>query len=374
MRTNHNHPFPMPTTPQHPRIICIGGGTGLYTLLTGLKEHQPNAELAAIVSMMDSGGSTGRLRDEFGYLPPGDIRQCLVALSEAPRTMRQLMQHRFHPNNNHDNTTSTGLTGHVVGNILLTALKDLNNGNEYAAIEAMERLLRIRGKVYPITIDNCHLIAHLENGQTIKGEKNIDMPTHNPTLRITKLTLDPNATLFNPTRHAIEHADHIIIGPGDLYTSIMPNLIVEGLVDALKHAKQHGATIIFITNTMTKHGETNNFTANDFVHTIQEHLNSVTIDAIIVNNGIITEDQARAYAKEHATPVICDTQATTNEQLIITDNLVAEGEFARHDPHKLAKAINKAITALNNKKTKLRIRTDDRMSTLPDEVTKNKIN
>jgi uncharacterized cofD-like protein len=326
------------------RIVCIGGGTGLHTLLRGLKAHFPDAELAAVVTMMDSGGSTGRLRDEFGYLPPGDIRQSLVALSDMPHELRALMQHRFR---------SGSLEGHVVGNLLLTALKDLSDGDEYAAIEAMERLLRIRGKVYPVTMTDAQLIAHLHDGTQVRGETNIDIPKHDPSLRITSVTLDPPARIFSKTADALRNADLIIIGPGDLYTSIMPNLVVDGMTRALKDAKARGARLTYIVNTMTKHGETNDFKASDFARTVQEALDGAPLDAVIVNTGRISDSQRAAYAWEHAHPVEndlgngqCDLASATPHAIIVAAELVSHDAFARHQPSKLARAIEEVIRRL----------------------------
>lgn len=319
-------------------IACIGGGTGLHTLLSGLKEVS-RAELAAVVTMMDSGGSTGRLRDEFGYLPPGDVRQSLAALSEAPHMVRQLLQHRF-------TQEGSSLEGHTVGNIMLTALKDIY-GDEYTAIEAMEKILRIRGHVYPVTVCDCQLVATLEDGSTVTGETNIDVPKHDPALRITGLRLEPAAEIFGRTKEALENADYILIGPGDLYTSIMPNLVVDGMVRALKQAKRNGARIIFITNVMTKHGESTDFRASDFYRVVQEALDGVAIDAVIVNTGKISEEQRRAYEEEHAIPVINDLEEKGT--IIVGEDLLNKENFARHHPQRLAHAVMRAVTLLNAK-------------------------
>jgi uncharacterized cofD-like protein len=325
----------------HPHIVCIGGGTGLFTMLTGIKEEFLTAQISAIVTMMDSGGSTGRLRDEFGYLPPGDVRQCLTALSEAPEEMRLLMQHRF-------DAPKSSLHGHTVGNILLTAAKDITGTHdqltaEYAAIEYMERIMRIRGKVYPVTLTNCHLLATLEDGTTIHGETNIDRPKHNPNLKIIQLELEPRATIFSKTEEAIETADYILIGPGDIYTSIMPNLVVDGMRDALAKARANGAKIIYIVNTMTKNGETNDFTATDFVRCIREAAGA--IDAVIVNTGTPSKQLLFAYKEEYARPVVNDLD--DGELLVIAQDLMKSKDFARHDSKKLANAVQQAIEKLS---------------------------
>ncbi|MDD9954488.1 MAG: YvcK family protein [Candidatus Woesearchaeota archaeon] len=306
-------------------IACIGGGTGLFTLLSGLKKRSYN--ISAIVTMMDSGGSTGRLRDEFGYLPPGDVRQCLVALSDAPDDLRKLMTYRFR--------SAGDLAGHNLGNLILTALKDIAGG-EYEAIEAMERMLNIKGKVLPVTLTSCHLVATLSDGSKIIGETNIDVPKHDPKLTIKKLELQPSAEIFSQTKEALLQADTIVLGPGDVYTSIMPNIVVDGFLDALKETK---AKIIYVVNTMTKHGETAGFTAQKFVDHMKETLDGVHIDAIIVNTGNISEEQEAAYMQEQATPVKNDLQ----EGIIITGDLVNKEAFARHNSKALADAVEEAI-------------------------------
>jgi len=316
-------------------IVTIGGGTGLYALLTGLREEYPTAKLSAVVSMMDSGGSTGRLRDEYGHLPPGDVRQCLVALSEAPEEMRKLMQYRFPVGE---------LEGHSFGNLMITALKGVIDGSadekEYGAIEMMERILNIRGKVYPITLQDCHIMAELSNDEIIRGESNIDVPKHDPNIPIRKLWLDPKATLFKKTRDVLLDATTIIIGPGDLYTSIIPNLLVEGIVDTLKETQKNGAKIVYIVNTMTKNGETNGYTANKFVQKVHAAINPVKLDWVIVNNGTISEQQREAYAAEHAVPVENDLRGDFQ---IIEEDLISKESFARHSPERLAKAIRKLL-------------------------------
>jgi uncharacterized cofD-like protein len=324
-------------------FVCIGGGTGLFTLLSGLKQQFPADSLSAIVSMADDGGSTGRLRDEFGYLPPGDIRQSLVALSDAPQEMRALMQHRF-------KAGGSGLDGHVVGNILLTALKDIYK-DEYAAIQAMERLFSIRGRVYPVTTMDCRLVARLENGDEIRGETNIDIPKHDASLRIEKLWLEPPGILFGPTAQQLESADVIIVGPGDLYTSILPNLVVDGMVDAIARARARGARILYVANVMTKRGETSGYRASDFINAVQEH--GVTPHAIILNEGQLTAAQRDAYALEGAAPVEDDLgqsarEPTTAPWVIIRADIVHKDALARHNPQKLANAIARALLVLRS--------------------------
>lgn len=310
------------------RITCIGGGTGLFVLLSGLKRYAPQHGLSAVVSMMDSGGSTGRLRVEFGHLPAGDVRQCLVALSDAPEDLLRLMTYRFR--------NGGGLEGHSLGNLILTAAKDIARG-EYEAIELVERILHVKGKVYPVTLTDSHLVAELKDGTVLRGETHIDRRKDTTPIRTVKL--DPPAQLFERAEQAISEADLVVIGPGDLYTSIMPNLVVDGMAGALKRAKERGAKIVYIVNTMTKRGETDGFTASDFLSRIEGAI-GVPIDTVLVNKGIISAEQKRAYEQESAEPVINDIHS--HRKIVATD-LVNRTSFARHDPIKLAQAILEAV-------------------------------
>ncbi len=311
------------------RLTCLGGGTGLFSLLSGLKETCPTAHLSAIVSMADSGGSTGRLRDEYGHLPAGDVRRCLVALSHAPLQLRQLMEYRFGKGT---------LQGHSFGNLWLTALKEIIEGSreekEYHAIKIMEEILHIKDSVYPVTLTNTHLCAELQDGTIVRGETNIDIPKRQRA-PIQRVYLDPEAILFEEAARAIGRADAIIIGPGDLYTSIMPNLIVKGVPEAISTAREHGTKIVFIVNTMTKHGETDGYTATDFVETIQTVLQT-NLDHIICNTGAISEAQQASYEREHSFPVKDDLSGEN----IVRADLVGDADYARHNPKRLATVLH----------------------------------
>jgi uncharacterized cofD-like protein len=325
------------------RILCIGGGTGLHAELSGLKQLFPEHELSAVVTMMDSGSNSGTLRDEFGYLPPGDIRQCLVALSDAPRELRELMQYRFAQDKSH-------LDGYVIGNVLLTALKDIN-GDEYEAIAAMERILNIKGHVYPVTLHNSHVVVELEDGTVIEGEGNLYGEAQGGK-RIKRIGLNPTPKVFPRTRDAIRDADIIIIGPGGIHHSILPNLLVEGVIDAISHAQSHGAKVILVTNTMTKHGDTDGFLTSDFLAIITQA--GVRLDGVIVNTGEFPIEQLAAYAEERAIPVRNDLSDIPGgpkvfpADLVTTESFLKHGKpsFARHDPLKLASVIRQAVIAL----------------------------
>ena len=241
--------------PKDKKIVVIGGGTGVFTMLTGLRRYFNN--LTAVVTMADDGGSTGILREEFGILPPGDVRRSLVALA---RTDNEVLAHLF----NYRFQEGSGLSGHSFGNLMLTALERIT-GSFDGAIKEASRILAVQGQVLPVTLKKGNLYAELEDGAIIKGETNIDIPKHDGNLKIKKVWLKPKVSANAEALEAIMKADAVIIGPGDLYTSIVPNLLVDGVVKALNKTK---AKKIYFVNLMTKFGETNGFKASDFVKTL----------------------------------------------------------------------------------------------------------
>jgi uncharacterized cofD-like protein len=317
-----------------PRLRFIGGGTGLFTVLTGFRRHVPGAELAAVVSMMDSGGSTGRLRVELGTLPPGDVRKCLVALSEAPRDLLALFEHRFE--------SAGALGGHSLGNLIVTAAKSVAGG-EYEAIELLERILLVRGHVYPVTLDDCHLVAELADGSEIVGEAAIDRRGEAWETPIRAVRLHPAARLFERAQRALLEADYIVIGPGDLYTSLLPNLLVEGMSTTLVEARRRGARLLYVTNTMTKRGETDGYGTHRFVETIERAIGA-PLDAVVVNDGPVSATLAAAYAREGAAAVTHDL--ADDGRLVVTGDLMNRELFARHDPRRLALALVAAMQRL----------------------------
>lgn len=212
-----------------PKIVTIGGGTGTFVVLSGLKDKP--VDLTAIVSMMDSGGSNRVLRDEFGLLPTSDIRQCLVALAEDfgdQKILRQLFTYRFHQ--------GTGISGMTFGNLFMAALADIYK-DQVKALEIVQKLLHIKGKILPVTLDDVHLVARYENGHQVLGEHAIDVPKHDGRLKIVELETIPEARIYPVTEREILEADLIVLGPGDLYTSLVPNLIVKGIPQAIKKSK-----------------------------------------------------------------------------------------------------------------------------------------
>ncbi len=314
------------------KVVVIGGGTGTYTILRGLKKYP--LDLTAIVSMMDDGGSTGILRDEYGILPPGDIRKCIIALSESTEIMKDLFQYRF---------TTGGLKGHNFGNIFITALKEVTGSDELAIKEAC-KILAIRGNVLPVTLDHARLCAVLENGQVVKGETNIDIPKHDGNLKILKVFLEPKARANKEAVKAILGASLIVLGPGDLYSSILPNLLTEGIPEAIRASK---AKKMYICNLMTKFGETNNFHVEDFIREIENYLGKNAISAVMYNTGKIKKNTKEKYAKEKAFLVGWDEQELNKAPYaFITGNFICEQTLIRHDSERVASAIQKYLEPL----------------------------
>lgn len=310
------------------QIVVIGGGSGTFNVLKGLKQYP--VSITAIVTTFDNGGSTGILRDEFGMLPSGDIRRCLVALAPdtGDSTLRDLFNFRF--------KNDSSLHGHSFGNLLLQALTSIS-GSEIGAIKKASQLLNIKGTVLPVSIDDAHVCAELENGEIIKGETNIDKPKHNGEVRIKRIYLEPHATMYEEAYTAIRQADLIVFGPGDLYTSIVPNVLVKGFTDALSESK---AQIAYVVNVMTKWGETNGFTASHFVAELLHYLKKDLIDYVICNNATIPHSVQEKYTLEKAFPVKVDIEALEKKAShIIMEDLLHASDIVRHDSKKLAHAL-----------------------------------
>lgn len=319
---------------QEIRIACLGGGTGLFTLLLGLKTLT-GVSLTSIVSMSDDGGSTGQLRDMFGILPPGDIRRSLIALSTAPDLLNELMQYRF--------KTGKGLEGHSLGNLLLTALNDMR-GSMSVAVKAIGEILNIQGQVMPVTETVNTLKAELENGSVLSGEHRIDLfEGHDPKLRISKLWQEPTAQANPDALEALLNADFIILGPGDLFTSVISNLIVDGIGDALVASQ---GKKIYICNVMTKPGETTNFHVSDHVSEIIKYLKKDALDYVICPSTEFSETSLARYQKKNQVPVIekhPEKLKSLTRAKIIWADVASEMELVRHDSLKLAVEIKKVV-------------------------------
>lgn len=309
------------------RIVVIGGGTGCFTVLSGLKKYP--IQLSAIVSMADNGGSTKILREEFGILPPGDVRRALVALSQSEKLLSDLFNYRFNEGR---------LSGHNFGNILITALERIK-GNFEKAIKEAGKILNIKGEVIPVILENTNLYAVLEDGQIIEGETNIDIPKHDPHLEIKKVYLRPQVKANKKAKSAILRADLIVIGPGDLYTSIIPNLLAKGIPEAIKKSR---AKKLYVCNLMTKLGETNHFTDLDFIKEVEKYLGGKLLDYVIFNNQKPSSARIAKYEKEGAIPVKYNRRNFPGRKPeIIEGNFLRKKGFIRHDSHKLAKTLLK---------------------------------
>ncbi len=306
-----------------PRVVAIGGGTGLSTILHGLKEYTSN--ITAIVTVADNGGSSGRLRQQFDMVAPGDIRNCLVALAADETMMRDLFQYRF--------KQETEFGGHSFGNLFITAMTQVT-GDFEKAVKESSKVLSIRGRVMPSTLDKVMLVAEHKDGRTTEGEAQIPK-AGSP---IKKIFIRPQTALGAPDAiRAIQEAELIILGPGSLYTSIIPNLLLKQIRDAVVAAS---VSKIYVCNIMTQPGETDNFTASDHVKELVAHTHPNVLDACIVNVGKIPKDKLEKYTSENSIPVAADSQAIKDFGYgVIEEDLVEATDHIRHDSGKLAKII-----------------------------------
>jgi len=316
------------------KITTIGGGSGQYALLSGLRDVE-NIDITAIVSMVDSGGSTGRLRDELGVLPPGDILKCILALSSNREHARRILQKRFRGENK--------LNGHSVGNMLLTILSSYA-GSFPEGVKALGEVLCARGEVLPVTTDKATLAAELTDGTHLYGETAIDIPRGDQREKIRKTFLVPHhgqeIKVHPPVITAIRQTDYIIIGPGDLYTSITPNFLVSGVKEALKKSK---AEIIYVVNVMTKFGETDNFRGEDFILKLEDFIER-KIDKAIFNSACPPKNILEKYRTQKANLVeLPEKKFFSKRNIIMGDVLSIAGGIIRHDSKKLAKIIKEII-------------------------------
>ena len=311
-----------------PRVVALGGGTGLATLLRGMKEFTSN--LTAVVTVMDDGGSSGRLRTELDVLPPGDVRNCILALAEDEERIARLFQHRF--------CGTTGLDGHSLGNLLLVGMEQATGGFD-RAIEEMSAILNVRGRVLPATLTKAHLVARMVDGEWVEGESRI---TSDPR-RIERIALSVQRVQpYEQVLEAISRADLVVLGPGSLFTSLIPNLLVNGIAAAIEKA---AAEKVLVANLMTQPGETTGFTLRDHLHVLQEYIDLRYFDSIIVNTGIPNQEVLVGYLEESAEPVKDDLEEKNEYGMqVIRDGLLGlielEGKSTvKHDPRKLARVI-----------------------------------
>lgn len=306
-----------------PRIVALGGGTGLSVLLQGLKEYSAN--LSAIVTVADDGGSSGRIRQQFNILPPGDIRNCLVALADAPSLMQELFQFRF--------DSSSELSGHSFGNLFITVMTKLT-GDFEKAVKESSKVLAIRGQVIPSTLDKVTLAAVYRDGSEAQGEASIPKRK----IPISSVHLNPSENRATPEAlKAIAQAQVIILGPGSLYTSIIPNLLIKEITEAVSSS---AALKIYICNVMTQSGETEGYSAYDHIKAIVDHSSPKIMDYCILNSSPISRDLLERYSQEDSYPVFADIQKIRHAGYrVVEDDIITAGDYVRHDSGKLARII-----------------------------------
>lgn len=323
--------------------MVIGGGTGTFTILTGLKKYSDKIDISAVVSMMDSGGSNRVIRDEFGLLPTSDIRQCILALSSdnSDEILRKLFNYRY--------TQGTGISGMTFGNLFIAALTDIYGDDQGRAIDETCRILDVRGSVIPVTFDNSQLVATYNNGIQVLGEHFIDEPSKKTIYhKITNLEVFPKAKANKKALDVIRDADFIILGPGDLYTSVLCNVVVDGIAKAIRQSK---AKKIFVMNLMTRFGQTDGFSASDHLKEMEKFLGGEVFDYCLVNKKETIPSKAIAWYRKNDTTPVRDDLNGNGRLKVIRGNYVSSKIFQksesdrlvrsliRHDSQKLAKAL-----------------------------------
>lgn len=300
-------------------VVVIGGGTGTYPILRGLKKYTDDITITAVISMADSGGSTGRLRDEFGQLPVGDVRMALTALAsdvdENDELLRELFLHRF--------DKGEGLNGHNFGNLLMVALTQIL-GSEAEAVNAASRILRVKGKVLPVTHDDVHLVATYDDGVVVEGEHWIDEPSEERQAHTVKqLVTKPAGKITKEAADAISNADLILLGPGDLYASLLANCVIEGVSEAIRASK---AEFVFAANLMTRPGQTHGMSAKEHVAEVARYVGQMP-DYVVINTGKVPPHLLEKYALAFQFPVVDDCDSLTCK--IIRDDLLSSDEVVK---------------------------------------------
>lgn len=320
------------------KIVVFGGGTGLSVLLRGLKHY--TKDISAVVTVADNGGGSGVLREDLGMLPPGDMRNCIIALADIEPTMLKLMQHRF---------KDGYLNGQSFGNLFIAAMYEIFGDYEHA-LKEIGSIFRLSGKVLPMTLQDTQLKAFLKNGECIVGEKDIPMFATKSGSKIDRVSLVPDICMpLEETARDIQEADIIIIGPGSLYTSVLPNLLVKSIPDMITNSK---ATVFYVCNLMTQPGETDNYNVLDHVNAIIKHSNRHIIDYVIANDELIPEEQIENYKYEGAAQVIIDKEQIKileemNIRVISSNFIEIRKNYIRHNSGKIGQLLLNYINEKN---------------------------
>lgn len=321
------------------KVVVVGGGTGTFVTLLGLKKYP--LDLTAVVSMADSGGSNRIIRDEFGLLPTSDIRQCMVALAENngdSELLRKLFMFRY--------SKGKGISGMTFGNLFMAALAEIM-GSQEKAIEETGRILRINGRILPVSNDDIDLVAEYEDGSMVVGEHEIDEPRHDGKLHIKKLSTKPQASVDRHVVKAIMEADLVVLGPGDLYTSVLADVVIGGMPKALAKTK---GRVVYVCNLMTRWGQTHELSVTDHVNEVEKYVGKGVLDAVFINNNLkFPKNVLELYQLEHARPVKDDFKASSLKAIrkdFVSSRLYkkAKGDnlsrsIIRHDSKKLAQAL-----------------------------------
>jgi uncharacterized cofD-like protein len=326
-----------------PKVVTIGGGTGLSVLLRGLKKYTSN--ITAIVTVSDDGGGSGILRQDMGILPPGDIRNCITALANTEPIMEQLMEYRF---------SEGKLKGQSFGNLFIAAMNDIC-GSFDKAVKEVSNVLAVTGKVLPVTLENVVLYAELEDGTVIKGESQIPIKQQAINKRIKNVFIKPsNSKPLPEALQEIDDADVIILGPGSLYTSIIPNLLIKNITKAINKSR---ALKIYVSNIMTQQGETIGYSLSEHIKALNSHANKLTIDYAIANTGKVSESLLEKYMGENAAPVVIDYDIINSMGIkLVEDDFVSIANgYLRHDFDKLAKRIFMLVSEEKLQKDKKRL-------------------